>query len=50
MRYGVYVMVSTNDQRNNGYYIDSQLRMINCENNEYVFIINNIKKGEKLSK
>jgi len=37
MRCGVYVRVSTDDQRNNGYSIDSQLRMIKeyCEKNEY---------------
>ena len=28
MRCGVYVRVSTDDQRDNGYSIDSQLRMI----------------------
>ena len=33
MRCGIYVRVSTNDQRDNGYSIDSQLRMIKdyCE-------------------
>ena len=33
MRCGVYVRVSTDDQRDNGYSIDSQLRMIKeyCE-------------------
>lgn len=37
MRCGVYVRVSTDDQRDNGYSIDSQLRMIKeyCEKNEY---------------
>ena len=37
MRYGIYVRVSTDDQRDNGYSIDSQLRMIKeyCEKNEY---------------
>lgn len=37
MRRGVYVRVSTDDQRYNGYSIDSQLRMIKeyCEKNEY---------------
>ena len=37
MRRGVYVRVSTDDQRDNGYSIDSQLRMIKeyCEKNEY---------------
>ena len=37
MRCGVYVKVSTDDQRDNGYSIDSQLRMIKeyCEKNEY---------------
>ena len=36
MRCGVYVRVSTDDQRDNGYSIDSQLRMIKeyCEKNE----------------
>lgn len=43
MRCGVYVRVSTDDQRDNGYSIDSQLRMIKeyCEKivlNEYVFV------------
>ena len=28
MRCGIYVRVSTDDQRDNGYSIDSQLRMI----------------------
>lgn len=28
MRCGVYVRVSTDDQRDNGYSIDSQLRML----------------------
>ena len=38
MRCGVYVRVSTDDQRDNGYSIDSQLRMIKeyCEKNNYV--------------
>ena len=33
MRCGIYVRVSTDDQRDNGYSIDSQLRMIKeyCE-------------------
>lgn len=37
MRCGVYVRVSTDDQRDNGYSIDSQLRMIKeyCEKNSY---------------
>ena len=37
MRCGMYVRVSTDDQRDNGYSIDSQLRMIKeyCEKNEY---------------
>lgn len=37
MRCGIYVRVSTDDQRNNGYSIDSQLRMIKeyCEKNSY---------------
>ena len=37
MRCGIYVRVSTDEQRNNGYSIDSQLRMIKeyCEKNEY---------------
>ena len=36
MRCGVYVRVSTDDQRDNGYSIDSQLRMIKeyCEKND----------------
>lgn len=40
MRCGVYVRVSTDDQRDNGYSIDSQLRMIKeyCEKNEYDII------------
>ena len=35
MRCGVYVRVSTDDKRDNGYSIDSQLRMIKeyCEKN-----------------
>ena len=37
MRCAVYVRVSTDDQRDNGYSIDSQLRMIKeyCEKNDY---------------
>ncbi len=37
MRSGVYVRVSTDDQWDNDYSIDSQLRMIKeyCEKNEY---------------
>lgn len=37
MRCGIYVRVSTDEQRDNGYSIDSQLRMIkeNCEKNSY---------------
>ena len=37
MRCGIYVRVSTDDQRDNGYSVDSQLRMIKeyCEKNEY---------------
>ena len=37
MRCGVYVRVSTDDQRDNGYSIDSQLKMIKeyCEKNDY---------------
>jgi len=37
MRCSIYVRVSTDDQRDNGYSIDSQLRMIKeyCEKNEY---------------
>ena len=40
MRCGVYVRVSTEDQRDNGYSIDSQLRMIKeyCEKNNYDII------------
>lgn len=37
MRCGIYVRVSTDEQRDNGYSIDSQLRMIKeyCEKNQY---------------
>ena len=40
MRCGIYVRVSTDDQRNNGYSIDSQLRMIKeyCEKNDYSIV------------
>ncbi len=40
MRCAVYVRVSTDDQRDNGYSIDSQLRMIKeyCEKNDYSII------------
>ena len=40
MRCGVYVRVSTDDQRDNGYSIDSQLRMIKeyCEKNDYIIV------------
>ncbi len=39
-RTGVYVRVSTDEQRDNGYSIDSQLRMIKeyCEKNNYDII------------
>ena len=41
MRCGIYVRVSTDDQRDNGYSIDSQLRMIKeyCEKNDYWFLL-----------
>ena len=40
MRCAVYVRVSTDEQRDNGYSIDSQLRMIKeyCEKNDYSII------------
>ena len=40
MRCGVYVRVSTDDQKDNGYSIDSQLRMIKeyCEKKNYDII------------
>ena len=40
IRTGIYVRVSTDDQRDNGYSIDSQLRMIKeyCEKNNYDII------------
>ena len=40
MRCAVYVRVSTDDQRENGYSIDSQLRMIKeyCEKNDYSIV------------
>lgn len=40
MRCGIYVRVSTDDQRDNGYSIDSQLRMVKeyCEKNNYSII------------
>ena len=40
IRCAVYVRVSTDDQRDNGYSIDSQLRMIKeyCEKNEYSIV------------
>ena len=40
MRCGIYVRVSTEDQKDNGYSIDSQLRMIKeyCEKNNYDII------------
>ena len=40
MRCGVYVRVSTDDQRDNGYSIDSQLRMIKeyCEKNDWDYL------------
>ena len=40
MRCGIYVRVSTDDQKDNGYSIDSQLRMIKeyCEKNNYDII------------
>lgn len=39
-RCAVYVRVSTDDQRDNGYSIDSQLRMIKeyCEKNNYLIV------------
>ena len=40
MRCGIYVRVSTDDQKDNGYSIDSQLRMIKeyCEKNNYIIV------------
>lgn len=40
MRCAIYVRVSTDDQRDNGYSIDSQLRMIKeyCEKNDYSIV------------
>ena len=40
MRCAAYVRVSTDDQRDNGYSIDSQLRMIKeyCEKNDYSIV------------
>ena len=40
MRCGIYVRVSTDDQRDNGYSIDSQLRMIKeyCEKKDYSIV------------
>ena len=40
MRCGIYVRVSTDDQKDNGYSIDSQLRMIKeyCERNNYIIV------------
>lgn len=40
MRCGIYVRVSTDEQRDNGYSIDAQLRMIKeyCEKNEYSIV------------
>lgn len=40
MRCGIYVRVSTDEQRDNGYSIDSQLRMIKeyCEKNGYSIV------------
>ena len=40
IRAGIYVRVSTDDQRDNGYSIDSQMRMIKeyCEKNNYEII------------
>ena len=40
MRCGIYVRVSTDDQRDNGYSIDSQLRMVKeyCEKNNYSIV------------
>ena len=37
MRCGIYVRVSTDEQTDNGYSIDSQLRMLKeyCEKNNY---------------
>ena len=39
-RCAIYVRVSTDDQRDNGYSIDSQLRMIKeyCEKNDYLIV------------
>ena len=50
-RTGIYVRVSTDDQRDKGYSIDSQLRMIKeyCEKNGYkiVDIYNDAGHSEK---
>ena len=50
MRCGVYVRVSTDDQRDNGYSIDSQLRMIKELNPlEWTKLMNNYKnKAEEI--
>ena len=39
-RTAVYVRVNTDEQRDNGYSIDSQIRMIKeyCEKNEYLIV------------
>lgn len=41
MRCGIYVRVSTDDQRDNGYSIDSQLRMIKeyCEKMNMILLM-----------
>ena len=40
MRCRIYVRVSTDDQKDNGYSIDSQLRKIKeyCERNNYIIV------------
>ena len=51
MRCGIYVRVSTDDQRNNGYSIDSQLRMIKeyCEKNVIKDILILVPKNELIN-
>lgn len=41
MRCGIYVRVSTDNQRDNGYSIDSQLRIIKeyCEKNNMILLM-----------
>ena len=47
MRCGIYVRVSTDDQKDNGYSIDSQLRMIKMKKKVEYIVTNHFKENGK---